>query len=64
MIEGAPTVTPSPTPDNTATCKAIRDDYGARIAMTGSEGLAQGPMLMKVLQLEYERDTKLADAGC
>lgn len=58
------TVAPTPVPSNVAACQAIRDNYAGQIGMAAYEGLAQGPYLLRVHVLEYNRDQALSSAGC
>lgn len=64
QTEEPTTKEPEEEPDNTAVCKRIRDKYAGKIAMLSYEGLTQGQMEYKKMQLEHQRDQELDDAGC
>lgn len=62
----SPTTDPEPstTPDNTAICKAIRDEYESKIAGLWYQDIKDSQKKIRKLELEHERNQKLSAAGC
>ena len=51
-------------PDNKPLCDSIRNEYAYKISDLYYKGYSQGKIEYYKLQLEYERDQKLAENGC